>query len=110
MHSDVSSDAFKTNKTQEDTTLREESFLSGSAMYTEVIDTHTAEPIGQFVWHMTRLLRGESATGGSAFCHLAVVSNHSPCRSRQGFSMDQPQRQMGWGEEVKLLGQTWMVP
>lgn len=39
-------------------------------MYTEVIDTHTAEPIGHFVWHMTRLLCGESATGGSAFCHL----------------------------------------
>lgn len=64
--------------------------MSGSAMYTEVIDTYTAEPIGQFVWHMTCLLRGESATGGSAFCHLGVVSNHSPCRSRQELSMDQP--------------------
>lgn len=51
LNTDVASDAFKTNKLchKEYTTLRGESFLSGSVMCIEFTDKYTLEHISPFV-------------------------------------------------------------
>lgn len=51
LHTDVASDAFKTNELshREYTTVSGGEFLSGSVMCIEVTDRHTPEPFGQCV-------------------------------------------------------------
>lgn len=87
--------------------------MCGSAVCIEVIDTHTAEPIGQLAWHRTRL-RGSCAgtlpQEDVLSVTLVLQAVVLPGRVGGGFQwISDMEDQMEQGEELKLLGQTWAV-